>query len=72
MCGRYTISIPFEELIIRFLVEESTLSKYMPKYNAAPMQYIPAVIGSKSGNRLGELRWAWFLPGPMMTKSEVR
>lgn len=57
MCGRYTISIPFEELIIRFLVEESTLLKYMPKYNAAPMQYIPAVIGSKSGNRLGELRW---------------
>lgn len=57
MCGRYTISIPIEELIIRYLVQESTLSKYMPRYNAAPMQFIPAVIGSKSGNRLGGLRW---------------
>jgi putative SOS response-associated peptidase YedK len=31
--------------------------EYRPNYNAAPMQYIPTIIGSKDGNRLGSLRW---------------
>ncbi|MFJ2043887.1 hypothetical protein ACIOBL_09795 [Paenibacillus taichungensis] len=31
--------------------------EYKPNYNAAPKQYIPTIIGSKDGNRLGALRW---------------
>ncbi|GGF72674.1 putative SOS response-associated peptidase YoqW [Paenibacillus albidus] len=57
MCGRYTITVTMEELMIRYLTDDATITHYSPNYNAAPMQYIPAVIGSSTGNRLGELRW---------------
>ncbi|GGF63890.1 putative SOS response-associated peptidase YoqW [Paenibacillus albidus] len=57
MCGRYTLTVTMEELMLRYLVQDATIIHYAPNYNVAPMQNIPAVIGSSSGNRLGELRW---------------
>ncbi|WMT43522.1 SOS response-associated peptidase [Paenibacillus sp. D2_2] len=57
MCGRFTITAPIEEIMIRYYIEKSTIINYQPIYNAAPMQYVPAVVSSKNGNRLGELRW---------------
>ncbi|WP_438350043.1 SOS response-associated peptidase [Paenibacillus sp. FA6] len=57
MCGRYTITNSMEKLLIRYLTKDSTMLHYTPKYNAAPMQFIPAVIHNGSENRLGELRW---------------
>lgn len=65
MCGRYTITVTWDELVLRFLLER-TPGKYQPRYNAAPGQWIPAIIGGSrggqemagvEGNRLGELRW---------------
>ncbi|KWX88703.1 hypothetical protein AMQ83_05075 [Paenibacillus riograndensis] len=57
MCGRYTITVSMEELMLWYLIEDTTIVHYAPKYNAAPMQSIPAVIHDGKQNRLGELRW---------------
>ncbi|MFD5021270.1 SOS response-associated peptidase [Paenibacillus sp. NPDC058367] len=57
MCGRYTITVTMEELMVRYFANDSTIIHYSPKYNAAPMQQIPAVINTGSSNKLGELRW---------------
>ncbi|MBY9078430.1 SOS response-associated peptidase [Paenibacillus sp. HN-1] len=57
MCGRYTITVSIEELMLRYYTNDVTIIHYAPKYNAAPGQMIPAVIGSGHGNRIGALRW---------------
>ncbi|ASA23669.1 SOS response-associated peptidase [Paenibacillus donghaensis] len=57
MCGRYTVTVTMEELMFRYLTGDSAIIHYAPTYNAAPVQFIPAVVGSSSGNRLGLLRW---------------
>ncbi|MEC0094261.1 SOS response-associated peptidase [Paenibacillus macquariensis] len=57
MCGRYTITVSMEELLIRYLTSDSPMIQYAPKYNVAPMQMIPAVIHNGLENRVGELRW---------------
>lgn len=57
MCGRYTITVTLEELIAKYFIREHPLIKYVPRFNAAPMQHIPAVIHDGEQNRLGGLRW---------------
>ncbi|WNS43687.1 SOS response-associated peptidase [Paenibacillus sp. MMS20-IR301] len=57
MCGRYTITVTFEELMTRYFIDDPSFDQYAPKFNAAPMQYIPAVIHDGKRNKLGALRW---------------
>ncbi|MNB97102.1 putative SOS response-associated peptidase YedK [compost metagenome] len=57
MCGRFTITDPIEEIMDRYMAAIADGFEYKPNYNAAPMQYIPTIIGSSNGNRLGSLRW---------------
>lgn len=57
MCGRYTIVVSIEELMLRYLVDEPTNRYHTPRYNVAPMQNVLAVIHDGEKNRLGELRW---------------
>lgn len=57
MCGRYTIIVTMEELMLRYLTELPTNRYHTPRYNVAPMQNIPAIIHDGEINRLGELRW---------------
>lgn len=69
MCGRYTITISMEELLFRFMVETPPgIGSYVPRYNVAPGQWIPALIGGNAAAeedqdsqpgpyRLGQLRW---------------
>ncbi|WP_282935675.1 SOS response-associated peptidase [Paenibacillus sp. RC67] len=59
MCGRYTITVTFEELMLHFLLGDNVTAKYEPRYNIAPGQWIPAIIGGETpaDRRLGELRW---------------
>ncbi|OPG99693.1 DUF159 family protein [Chryseobacterium mucoviscidosis] len=57
MCGRFTITDPIEEIMDRYYASIAEGFEYKPNYNAAPMQFIPTIIGSKDGNRLGSLRW---------------
>ncbi|CAG7641637.1 SOS response-associated peptidase [Paenibacillus allorhizosphaerae] len=64
MCGRYTITVSWDELVLHFLLDRRS-AKYAPRYNVAPGQWIPAIIGSiregselqQTLNRFGELRW---------------
>ncbi|CAG7611968.1 SOS response-associated protein YedK [Paenibacillus solanacearum] len=64
MCGRYTITVSWDELMLHFMLDRR-MAKYAPRYNAAPGQWIPAIIGSdldgaapeQALGRLGELRW---------------
>ncbi|TFE23378.1 SOS response-associated peptidase [Cohnella luojiensis] len=56
MCGRYTIVVSMEELMLRYLSELPT-NRYSPRYNVAPMQNVTAVIHDGEKNKLGELRW---------------
>jgi len=57
MCGRYTIVVSMEELMLRYLNELPTNRYHTPRYNVAPMQSILAVVHDGEKNRLGELRW---------------
>jgi putative SOS response-associated peptidase YedK len=57
MCGRYTIVVSMEELMLRYLSEQPTNRYHKPRYNVAPMQNILAVVNDGENNRLGELRW---------------
>lgn len=57
MCGRYTIVVSMEELMLRYLNELPTNRYHTPRYNVAPMQQVPAIIHDGEKNRLGELRW---------------
>lgn len=57
MCGRYTITVTLEELLLRYDLDEMSLPFYGPRYNVAPGQMVPAIIHDGQRNRLGELRW---------------
>lgn len=57
MCGRYTITVSFEELLQRYYIDDTTVPFHRPRYNVAPMQMVPAVINDGRQNRIGQLRW---------------
>lgn len=57
MCGRYTIVVSIEELMLRYLSDLPTNRYHAPRYNVAPMQQVLAVVNDGEKNRLGELRW---------------
>ncbi|MEK3884396.1 SOS response-associated peptidase [Paenibacillus sp. PL2-23] len=63
MCGRYTVTVTLEELMLRYMIEETNVPFHRPKYNVAPGQQVLAVIsGSNGKNRLGELKWGLVPP----------
>jgi len=60
MCGRYTIAISLDELYEMFRLESFGSyehTPFKPRYNVAPTQMVPAIIGHDGKRRLGELRW---------------
>jgi putative SOS response-associated peptidase YedK len=60
MCGRYTITVTMEELMTRFFIGDPSFDHYAPKFNAAPMQYIPAVIHDRMPvilSKEAEMQW---------------
>ncbi|TXK70642.1 SOS response-associated peptidase [Paenibacillus sp. N3.4] len=57
MCGRYTITVTLDELLLRYDISYNYSARYSPKYNVAPGQLIMAVIHDGEKNKLGELRW---------------
>ncbi|TBL77667.1 SOS response-associated peptidase [Paenibacillus thalictri] len=57
MCGRYTITLTLEEMMLRFLLDDSFPAYHTPKYNVAPGQMVLAIIHDGEKNRLGELKW---------------
>ncbi|WP_121612130.1 SOS response-associated peptidase [Mesobacillus foraminis] len=58
MCGRFTLTADFEQLIERFEIESFHLNdEYVPSYNIAPSQSVLAVINNGHINKLGYLKW---------------
>lgn len=56
MCGRFTIAFDEGNLKQRFDLEEIPFP-FAQRYNVAPGQFIPAIIGDKGTRRIGQLRW---------------
>lgn len=58
MCGRFTIIVSWDELMLRFMLEElGAPSFHRPKYNVAPGQMIMSIVNDGVKNRIGELKW---------------
>ncbi|MFS0638857.1 SOS response-associated peptidase [Mesobacillus foraminis] len=58
MCGRFTLTADFEQLIERFEIESFHLNdEYVPSYNIAPSQSVLAVINNGHINKMGYLKW---------------
>ncbi|MDF2717959.1 MAG: response associated peptidase [Paenibacillus sp.] len=57
MCGRYTITISLEELLLRFHIDPAFPLYHRPRYNVAPGQLVPAIVNDGERNRIGELKW---------------
>lgn len=62
MCGRYTLTVTLEELMVRYMIEETMVPFHRPKYNVAPSQQVLAIINDGQTNRLGELKWGLIPP----------
>lgn len=57
MCGRFTITVSFEELLLRYMLDPISPPFHTPRYNVAPGQLVPAIINDGSANRIGQLKW---------------
>lgn len=57
MCGRYTVTVTIEELLLRYMTADPSLLPFLPKFNIAPSQQVPAVIHDGTKNRIGLLKW---------------
>ncbi|WP_153126848.1 SOS response-associated peptidase [Peribacillus tepidiphilus] len=63
MCGRFTLTASFQQIIDRFEVEQFIQEElYSPSYNIAPSQSVIAVINDGTFNRMGYLRWGLIPP----------
>ncbi|AJY76484.1 SOS response-associated peptidase [Paenibacillus beijingensis] len=62
MCGRYTLLVTLEELMLRYMIDGTIIPHHRPQYNIAPGQMVLAVISDGSRNRLGELKWGLIPP----------
>ncbi|MEH7072724.1 SOS response-associated peptidase [Neobacillus drentensis] len=63
MCGRFTLTATFEEIIDRFDIQAFIdQENYQPSYNIAPSQAVLAVINDGSSNRMGFLKWGLVPP----------
>lgn len=57
MCGRFTITVAYENLLLRYSITEMTAPFHSPRYNIAPLQLVPVVINDGRQNQMGQLRW---------------
>ena len=63
MCGRFTLTATFEEIIDRFDIQNFLAEEnYSPSYNIAPSQSVLAVINDGQTNRMGFLKWGFIPP----------
>lgn len=63
MCGRFTLTATFEQLIDRFDIEAAMAEElYQLSFNVAPSHSVVSVINDGTKNRLGLLRWGLIPP----------
>ncbi|EDL66009.1 SOS response-associated peptidase [Bacillus sp. SG-1] len=56
MCGRFTLTVPYEELIEQFLIDE-VVDEWGPRFNVAPSQMVLSMISNKGKRRAGPIQW---------------
>lgn len=58
MCGRFTLIVSLEELMLRYELDSGhSVPYHRPQYNIAPTQMVLSIIHDGSRLRLGELKW---------------
>lgn len=57
MCGRFTLTVTPEELMLHFYSNLSGSAAYQPRFNISPAQMVVAVIHDGHKNRIGSLKW---------------
>ncbi|MGG1664470.1 SOS response-associated peptidase [Brevibacillus sp. NRS-1366] len=57
MCGRFTLIASPEDLIDRFELIDGIPFDIIPRYNAAPSQFLSAIINVNGKNRIGKIKW---------------
>lgn len=62
MCGRYTLTVDEELILVRFQSVKVTEEVYVKRYNIAPGQQVFAIVNDGEKNRLGTLRWGLIPP----------
>lgn len=62
MCGRYTLTVDEELILVRFQSVKVTDDVYTKRYNIAPGQLVFAIVNDGEKNRLGTLRWGLIPP----------
>jgi len=56
MCGRYSLIIGMEQLVKRFGIGRVE-AELVPRYNVAPTQTMPVVVGQEGGRGLRMMQW---------------
>jgi len=68
MCGRYTLTSP-EDIAARFGLGALTETHIEPRFNVAPSQGVPVIVGREDGPSLTTMRWG-FQPAWMRGKGQ--
>jgi putative SOS response-associated peptidase YedK len=57
MCGRFTLTVDEDTILIRFNSIKVIDIEHKKRYNIAPTQSVLAIVNDGEQNRLGRLRW---------------
>ncbi len=78
MCGRFSLTAPAEDVVLRFLLAVGSLPTLEPRLNVSPGQDVLAVQAVRAGRAPAWLRWglvpAWAdpaRPGPINARIET-
>lgn len=61
MCGRYTLTVSLEELLLHYSLNPERVPFHEPRFNISPSQMVMSIIHDGQANRMGELSWG-FIP----------
>ncbi|MGM0845414.1 MAG: SOS response-associated peptidase [Bacillota bacterium] len=56
MCGRFTLTVSYEELVKQFQIDE-VVNDWQPRFNVAPSQTVLSVIVGKGKKMAGPIQW---------------
>jgi len=59
MCGRYSLTLAFEEVIEFYntLIDELSTNAFLPRYNVAPTNIMPVIVNDKGQKRIKLMQW---------------
>jgi len=55
MCGRFTLTVSLEELLLRYMIEGEALFSHRPRYNITVSQPAPVILSDGQRNRIWEM-----------------